>query len=122
MKIRWFYILLFIFFSFGTLSYSQPFTSDDLITKVKSIVDIDFEQEDQLKPIMDDYVDAFNKIYDLIQKGVDKEVIAQKMLKLDDALDIKLKSVLTADQWHQWDIEKKVFYKEILTPANDQNQ
>lgn len=115
MEIRLVFIYTLILFAFGMPARAQELTADDLVQKIKSIVDIDFEQEDALKPILGDYVDSINKIKDLIQKDVDQEVIDQKISKLNRSLDMKLQNVLTPDQMHLWDIEKKSVYKDIFS-------
>lgn len=122
MKIRSVFIFALIFFMGGMHAQAQALTSEDLIAKIKSVVDIDLDQEDRLKPILEDYADSINKINDLVQKRVDRQVIGQKLYKSNTALDMKLKDIFTPDQMHLWDREKKVIYKEILTPADSQNQ
>ena len=88
MKFRLAAILAVMFFGVGMLAHADGLTGDDLIQKIKTIVDTDFDEEDQLKPIMGDYAKSINDINVLIQKKVDQEVIVQKISKLNVALDL----------------------------------
>jgi hypothetical protein len=113
MKNRLAFMLTIMFLSWGMPVHAQALTADDLIEKIKSIVDIDFEQEDKLKPVLGDYVDSINQINGLAQKNVDRLVINEKLSKANNVLDAQLKNVLTDNQMRQWNAEKRVMYKEI---------
>ncbi len=110
-----------IFLTMGILAHADNLTSDDFIERLKSVVDIDMDQEDQIKPLVDDFVSSVNKIYDTVQQGADKAAADQKFWGLARALDEKLGKVLTPDQIHLWVAQNRHVYKDIAPSIVSQN-
>ncbi len=116
MKIHTVLSVMVIFFILGALAHAHELNADDFMEKIRAIMDVDFQQEDKLQPVIQEYVTSFGKIYGQIEEGVmDKEVLVEKLVALNQWLDVRLSYIFNKDQMTQWNKRKNDIYRDILT-------
>ena len=85
-------------------SEEQPPSADEIITKMKTQVNLTKEQYDALKPIIENNIIKRQQLMqDLKEKGItDKGIIKNTMEELGKEENQKLSQVLTKDQMDKW--------------------
>ena len=85
-------------------SEEQPPSADEIITKMKTQVNLTKEQYDALKPIIENNIIKPQQLMqDLKEKGItDKGIIKNTMEELGKEENQKLSQVLTKDQMDKW--------------------
>jgi hypothetical protein len=86
--------------------FAQQITdAEDLMINIASAVDLNFQQEDLMKPIIKKYVKTVQQVYDDAQ-GNDRVVQSQISL-LNYGLQQKVVPILSTKQIKKWDEAKK---------------
>jgi len=105
-------LCLAVFFAVSFFSFAQADTSsvDDIVTKMKTELNLTQQQIDAIKPIIQGYVTARKQlIKSFRQQGLmDKDALKNKIDQLKSVERQKLGQILGQDQMNKW-IEKENF-------------
>lgn len=106
MKIKNLFYIFMISLGLITSAYAQDILdADDLIVNMASSLDLNFHEEDLIKPLVRDYVAKVQSAYQDAQ-GNDQSI--QSLISLlNYNLQQSLVSILTPEQLKKWDTAKK---------------
>ncbi len=83
----------------------ETLNASDLVSQITSAMDLDFSQEDRIKPIVEEYVSGINRIEG--QGETNEKSLRPQIRQLNQQFDQKLSQVFTPDQLNTWKTAKR---------------
>jgi|GEM_PF-6855733 len=108
-------VILCLIFGIKLYALEVP-NASDLMDKMKSALDLEFKQEDAIKPAVVEYVASFQKIYDKANGDEKEMILPVRQLKMQ--LEEKLSKMFTFQQNQTWKTVRRDILGYEAVPGN----
>ena len=109
MKKRTALFILILFFGLSPAAKAvETVDALDLEDQIISVLNLDFKQEDVIKPMVKAYAESVNKIAEneTVENKNNEKAARSKVLALDEKLGRQIAGVLHGEQFTRWKTEK----------------